>query len=176
MKKVISLFMALALCGCILSACGKKDVNTDETNATPTPSSSSEASEGADGYEAAMSEYIEAFEDTLEDELWPLMDEAENLSSEDEFVAWCEDFIALKETFSSAADDLADVAADVPEEYEESHALITVATAAIVDAMTGFEDAIDACINGDQSAFEDGIVEFLANIAAAGELWNEAIE
>lgn len=130
----------------------------------------------SEAYVEAMSEYIASIDELMGDALPALLDATELIETEEDLQDWCVAFIDLKDTVGQAADSLADVAGDVPADYQESHAKITIATAAIYDAMTGFENAVDASINGDEDAFTDGLAAFFGNIMAAEELWNEAVE
>ena len=174
MKKVITLALSIILCVCMLTACGGAK---PEPSPSPSPEATQKAdsTDGEEEYVEAMEDYIAGVEEYVE-ALGILIEGADSLGDEAEIVEWCETFDTIKEDLSDAADELAAAMADVPEGYEESHAKITIAVAAICDAMTGFEDAVVAAIEGDQSAFEDGLVEFLGNMTAADELWADAVE
>jgi hypothetical protein len=129
----------------------------------------------ADEYLDVMNSFVASFKDLMVslEELLALSDE---ISTEDDLYAWCEMFDGIKATVGASADELANVAEYAPEEYQESHVAVTIAVAAVYDAMTGFEDAVVGAISGDADAFETGMAEFAGNIIAAEELWQSAVE
>lgn len=184
--------LATLLAACMiftLSACGGNSepapnsapasqaaAEADDAEADDEQAEGEQADAGeADDYATAMGEYITNFE-ALVEQLGTLIQASDSLSTEEDMVAWCQSFMEIKETVGGAADSLAEMTAEVPEEYQESHVKITVATAAVYDAMTGFEKAVDAAINGDADAFTDGLAEFLGNMQGADQLWSEAVE
>jgi len=174
MKKVITLVLSLILSICMLTACGGS--KTPEPTPTPSekPASSPKVDANEDDYLEAMGIYIEGVEEYVA-ELDELMAISEDIETEADLEAWCDVFDAIKEAIGDAADELTDILEYAPDDYIESHAEIAIAVAAIYDAMTGFEDAVIAAVEGDQNAFEDGLVEFIGNMTAAEELWESAV-
>ena len=126
-------------------------------------------------YLGAMGVFIDGF-GQLMNSLEELLGASDSISSEDALIEWCNYYMEIKNLVGEAADELADIALDVPEDYMESHMKVTFAVAAVYDAMTGFEYAVDAAFDGDEEAFLDGIAVFVGNIMAAGDLWMEAVE
>lgn len=183
MKKVLALILTIMMLCSLVAACGGSSepaeapstVNDEEYIDDEEDAGGTATGMSAEEYDAEMGEFIPGFE-LLCDGIGELIAQSESLSSEEDTVAWCQAFIAAKNGIGTAADKLAEVTAQVPEEYQESHIKITIAVAAVYDAMTGFESAVDAVINGDAAAFEDGLAEFLGNAMAADALWQEAVE
>jgi tetratricopeptide (TPR) repeat protein len=54
--------------------------------------------------------------------------------------------------------------------------LLAFAVAFVYDALTALVHAVDAYIDGDEGAFEDGVFDFLVLMHAADALWTEAVE
>lgn len=183
-KKLLAGFLAVMMICAMLTACGggdQKPVSNQGGTASSTPNGGSSSASGSstssdsDAYSKAVSAYITSFE-ALMGQLGQLLGASSSISSDEELVQWCKSFMTVKDTVGKSADTLAGIAKDVPDEYKESHAKLTVATAAVYDAMTGFESSVDAAINGDQEAFTSGIGEFVGNMTAAEKLWNEAVQ
>lgn len=190
MKRILAGLLVFIMVCAVLTACGG-NANPSATPASAAPASTAapaandqDEEEDADNtatgmsaeeYDEKMSAFIASFE-LLCDGVGELIANSESLSSEEDIIAWCQAFIAAKDGIGAAADKLAEVAPQVPEEFQESHVQITVAVAAVYDGLTGFENAVDGAINGDAAAFEDGLVEFVGNLAGASALWDEAVE
>ena len=188
MKKILALVLVMVLLCSLFAACGGSSEPSAASSAAPAANDQDEEEYADDGeaddaatgmsaeeYEEEMSAFISSFE-LLCEGVGELIAQSESLSSEEDIIAWCQAFIAAKDGIGAAADKLAEVAPQVPEEFQESHVQITVAVAAVYDGLTGFENAVDAAINGDAAAFEDGLVEFVGNLAGASALWDEAVE
>lgn len=186
-NKIIALLLVSAM-ALSITACGNKEEELDpaatDTNITNEETANEETAEEPAGegsadveaYEATMSKYIESFENAMKNSLAPLVEAAgQEFASDEDVVTWCQTFIELKETLSTAASSLAEIADIVPEGYQESHTKITIATAAVVDAMTGFEASAAAAAAGDQEAFINGLAVFVGNIEAANTLWDESV-
>jgi len=204
-RKILARIMAIIMACAILSACGGGDKSgssqppattqpqtTQPATTQPAPepppapapaqtqqndSNAGGTSDGGDStelYLEAMSNFIEGTESTIEGVI-ALTVGAEEISSEEDLFEWCSLFIEAKESIGDAADYLAEMAKDAPEEYLESHVQITFALAFIYDSMTGFEDAIDAAVNGDEDAFYSGLAEFMSNMEEADQLWEVAV-
>lgn len=184
MKKLLALLLTVIMLCTALTACGGKDTPADAPSSEPSAQSKPADEEDytdveksgitPEEYEEEMSGFIASFEE-LCGKIGELLALSESISSEDDLIAWAQAFITIKDGIGVAADKLAEVTAEVPEEYQESHVQITIAVAAVYDGMTGFENAVDAVLNGDVAAYEDGLVEFIGNMAAADALWDEAI-
>ena len=201
MKRLLAMLMAFALI-ITVTACSD-DEGSSAPVSTPTPAAQTQAAastpqptqkqvenneneDDEDDEDAGYDEDVEAYVNSM-GELISMLNElmevfgdllanAESIETDDELVEWCQSFITLKETVGNSADELAVITQDVPEEYQESHVKITIALAAVYDAMTGFENSVDATLNGDEDAYWEGIGEFIGNLAAADELWSEAVE
>ena len=198
-KKILTAILAMIMVCAVLASCGGNSQETpaqSPASAPPAPAQPSTPAQqppasnpgqnqppenrGGDYdddielYLNAMSDFI-AGTDLLMEGLDELMENANYISSEDDLELWCYLFIEIKEAIGNAADQLADIAHLAPEDYQESHIMVTFALAAIYDSMTGFEYAVDALFYGDEEAFYDGLGEFIGNLVAAAELWSEAV-
>ena len=192
LKKVLAGVLAIAMICVFAAACGGG--SSDSGGSQPAPASSPPASSppaqqaappaannsggnsaaDEDDYEEVMLEFKEAFEYQLR-LLDEMIDYADNgFDSEEELVDWCVGYITLKNAIAAQADVLADALPGVPEYFLEAHMNVTFAVAAVVDAMTGFENVIDAYTDGDEDAFWDGLVEFVGFLELASDLWHEA--
>jgi len=140
----------------------------------PTVNNGGDTDDGLELYLDAMNDFITGT-DSLMEGLDELMELADYISSEEELEVWCYLFIETKNAVGFAADQLAELAPLAPEDYVESHLLVTFALAAIYDAMTGFEFAVDAAVSGDEDSFFEGLGMFVGNLIAAAEMWAEAV-
>ncbi|MCL2070960.1 MAG: hypothetical protein FWH07_01865, partial [Oscillospiraceae bacterium] len=125
-------------------------------------------------YAKAMGDFAEAFEGLIE-ELGDLIALADEFEDEEDIEVWANTFVLIKDSIGYCVEMLAEAMEEVPEEYVESHLNITLAVSAVYDAMTSFQDAVDAAIEGDEDAFLEGMTTFVELFEAADELWNEAV-
>jgi hypothetical protein len=126
-------------------------------------------------YEDFIGEFVSDFEELME-ALDILLAWAEEFEDDDDVFEWAEYFFDIKDAVFLSFFTLAAIEDLVPEEYEEAHALITLAVFFIHEAMEAFESAVDAVFDEDYDAFEEAIGEFLEYIEAAAELWAAAVE
>ena len=188
LKKVLAGVLAIAMICVFVTACGGG--SSDSGGSQPAPAASSPPAQQAappavdnsgggsgvdvDAYVDAMIEYRDGFQ-TQVDFLDELMAYADNgFESEDDLVDWCQSWMNLKNGMDYQVDVLAAMLPRVPEDYQEAHAKVVFAVAAMVDAMSGFEYAVDAALEGDPDEILDGIAEFLGNMIGASQLWHEA--
>ena len=200
-RKILTAILAIIIVSALLASCGGGSTQTptpaQQTPASNSPSPQTPAStppsppqtpannnnDDDDYYDDDddTEEYLDAMEDFVEGSMMlvqgleQLMQAADHIDSYDDLETWCRLFIELKETIGDTADLLATLAPYAPDEYKESHIQFTFALAAVYDSMTGFEDAVDASLNGDEEAFLDGLGVFVGNLMAAEELFSEAL-
>ena len=176
-SKLLMSLIAITMIITLLTACGGG--SSSSSSGSSQQASRADADDDEDGdvseYEALMSECIDRFK-ALMASLDELMGETQNTSSGEELVQWCQSYMQIKETIGEGADALAGIAEQAPEEYRESHVKVTVAAAAVYDALTGFEYAVDAALNEDEEAFSDGLADFIGNMLGASQLWAEAVQ
>jgi hypothetical protein len=187
MKKMLMGIIAMVMAGMMLSACGGSNEDYEPVmDDTGYYDDDDAGYYDDDGYEdgdfgddtefylQTMNDFIISVENLMTG-LDQLMVLADHIASEEDLGQWCSLFVELKDTTLYTANELAEFTHLAPAEYQESHIKITIAVAAMHDAMTGFEYAVDAAINGDEDAFYEGTGEFIGNLQAAAELWSEAV-
>ena len=177
-KKVLAVVLAIVMTCVFMAACGggSQPASTPSQPQQAPAANNSGGNSGvdADDFNDAMIEFRYAFEAQLR-LLDEMIDHADNgFDSEEELVDWCVGYITLKNAIAAQADTLASMLPSVPEEYLEAHTSVTFAVAAVFDAMTGFENAIDAYNAGDEDAFWDGLVTFVGLMELASDLWHQA--
>ena len=181
-RKVLTAVLAIAMVCALMTACGGGSQPASPPASPPAQQAPAGGGSGGgggcsgvdvDGYVDAMIEYRDGFQMQI-DFLDALMAHADNgFESEDDLIDWCRGWMNLKNGMDNQADALAAMLPGVPEDYQEAHAKVTFAVAAMVDAMSGFEYAVDAALQGDPDEVLEGIGEFIGNIAGAGQLWHE---
>jgi len=184
--KSLITFILAAVMLFALAACGNNDNDNNTTPATTpaettvaapdVPEETTVATTNADAsaYLAAMDEFVVAFEDLM-DILADMIEELEYLVTDEEVMDWIYDFELMHNEIGAVADILASITEFVPDEYFDSHVLVTLAVAAVYEAMWALDASLAAGILGDEEAMWAGIEAFIFNLLAADELWMEAV-
>ena len=166
-----------------LVGCGKKQpVVPASTSTLPSETMPAVPSSGPKGTpDAEKKDYLtrrieaEAALDTIMDEKLPeLLDRAALIQSEEMLDRWFEDFKALKEGVSGVSKELTDLIAEASEAEMETQNKLTIAAAAIEDALSRFEDAVQTAVSGNSEAFAEAAEQFAEELNQAKQLWAEA--
>jgi len=185
---VVALIMVLALAACNNSS--EPEPTPEPTPvATPEPTPEPEEEEpeaeeveevfaedepDAEAYLAAMLVFIDAFEE-LTVVLFELIEVLDYVETDEELLEWIDAFELIMHAMAVSEEELTSAALLAPEEYLESHILLTAAVSLMHDSMVEFDNALLAAVHGDYDAFWEGIEGFVINMVAADLLWNEAI-
>lgn len=172
MKKLLAIILVLTM-ALSLAACGgdssvESYTESSDVDAVQTESDTVEDEDADAAYLENMSVFITNFE-TLSAEVGQMMNEYDG--SEE----WYTAFATVYQSISDASTSLAEVVADVPEEYQESHAKIAVAVAAYADMMDTFGTAVDAYQEGDDATGDELMINAAELYDAAVQLWSEAV-
>lgn len=119
---------------------------------------------------------VSAMNETMEKRLPELMDQALLIQSETALNQWLRDFASVKGGVEKLSGELANLTALAPESQLVTQTELTVAAAAIDDALDGFEDALQAASGGDSEAFGVELNDFAEKLQKAKELWADAVK
>ncbi|MDR1673967.1 MAG: hypothetical protein LBR54_00750 [Oscillospiraceae bacterium] len=174
-RRILAGIMAFTVVAAAFAACKEDPPPVAET--TPVPETSAPATSATpppnlpEPYKEAMKSYISAFDSVLE-KLNVLADGARSMEKGKEFQDWAKDYTLTEDYIKSATAQLAKM--QIPKEAADIHRDVTVATAAVYNAMAKFEEYVNNAAEGDDADFETGLDAFLKDMKLTRKIWKDA--